>query len=113
MTQLVGKLSSTLGASSLENFSTVSGRHSFSETVFLFSLSLLRLIGSFHGCTSFIKIDVGTFRIPDSFAYSYESRVYYIAKNTVCQDKKQKKFIFVKYNLKEVFIILDFSVLFC
>ena len=44
----VGKTSSTLGASSLENFSTVSGCHSFSETVFLFSLSFLRLIGSFH-----------------------------------------------------------------
>ena len=64
MTRLIGKLSSTLGASSLENFSTVSGRHSFSETVFLFSLSFLRLIGSFHGCTSFIKIDVGTRFVP-------------------------------------------------
>ena len=46
--QLIGELSSSLGASSLKNFSTVSGRHSLSETVFLVSLSLLRLIGSLH-----------------------------------------------------------------
>ena len=81
--------------------------------MFLFSLSLLRLIGSFHDSTSFKIINVGSRFYDLILAYSYESRVYYIAKNTVCQDKKQKKFIFVKYNLKEVFIILDFSVLFC
>ena len=46
--RLIGELSSSLGASSLKNFSTVSGRHSLSETVFLVSLSLLRLIGSLH-----------------------------------------------------------------
>ena len=46
--QLIGELSSSLGASSLKNFSTVSGRHSLSETVFLVSLSLLRLICSLH-----------------------------------------------------------------
>ena len=45
---LVGELSSTLGASSLKNFSAVSGRHSFSETVFFVSLSFLRLICSLH-----------------------------------------------------------------
>ena len=53
VTQSIGELSSTLGASSLKNFSTVSGCHSFSETVFLFSLSFLRLIGSLHDSTSF------------------------------------------------------------
>ena len=53
--QLVGELSSSLGASSLKNFSTVSGCHSLSETVFLFSLSLLGLICSLHFGTSFIK----------------------------------------------------------
>ena len=46
--QLIGELSSSLGASSLKNFSTVSGCHSLSETMFLVSLSLLRLIGSLH-----------------------------------------------------------------
>ena len=51
--ELVGELSSTLGASSLENFSTVSRSHSFSEAVFLHSLSFLRLIRSFHDSTSF------------------------------------------------------------
>ena len=49
MTELIGKTSSTLGASSLKNFSTVCCSHSFSETVFLVSLSLLRLICSLHG----------------------------------------------------------------
>ena len=46
--QLIGELSSSLGASSLKNFSTVSGCHSLSETVFLVSLSFLRLICSLH-----------------------------------------------------------------
>ena len=48
VTQSIGQTSSSLGASSLENFSTVRGCHSFSETVFLISLSFLGLIGSFH-----------------------------------------------------------------
>ena len=51
--RLVGEASSSLGASSLKNFSTVSGCHSLSEAMFLFSLSLLRLIRSFHDSTSF------------------------------------------------------------
>ena len=46
--RLIGELSSSLGASSLKNFSSVSGSHSLSKAVFLASLSLLRLIGSFH-----------------------------------------------------------------
>ena len=46
--QLVGELSSSLGASSLKNFSTVSGCHSLSETMLFVSLSLLGLIGSLH-----------------------------------------------------------------
>ena len=53
--QLIGELSSSLGASSLKNFSTVSGCHSFSETMFLFSLSLLRLIGSLHDSHLLLK----------------------------------------------------------
>ena len=52
--QLVGELSSSLGASSLKNFSTVSGCHSLSEAVLLLSLSLLRLIGSLHDSTSLL-----------------------------------------------------------
>ena len=48
VTQLVGKTSSSFGASSLKNFSTVSRSHSLSEAVYLFSLSLFRLIGSLH-----------------------------------------------------------------
>ncbi len=48
MTESVGKTSSTLGASSLKNFSAVGCSHSFSETVFLVSLSFLRLVCSLH-----------------------------------------------------------------
>ena len=48
VTELIGETSSTLGASSLENFSTISCSHSFSEAMFLFSLSFLRLVCSFH-----------------------------------------------------------------
>ncbi len=48
VTELIGETSSTLGASSLKNFSTVCCSHSFSKAMFLFSLSLLRLICSFH-----------------------------------------------------------------
>ena len=44
----VGESYSTLGASSLKNLSAVSGCHSFSEAMLLFSLSLLGLICSFH-----------------------------------------------------------------
>ena len=50
---LIGEASSTLGASSLKNFSAVSGCHSLSEAMFLVSLSLLGLICSLHDCTSF------------------------------------------------------------
>ena len=56
--RLIGESSSSLGTSSLKNFSTVSGCHSFSEAMFLFSLSLLRLIGSLHEDTSFVKINI-------------------------------------------------------
>ena len=56
--RLIGEASSTLGASSLKNFSAVSGRHSLSEAMFLFSLSLLRLICSLHDSTSFGFINV-------------------------------------------------------
>ena len=48
VTQLVGKTSSSLGASSLKNLSAVSRSHSLSEAVNLFSLSFLRLIRSLH-----------------------------------------------------------------
>ena len=49
----MGEASSSLGASSLKNLSAVSSCHSLSETVFLASLSLLRLICSEHNHTSF------------------------------------------------------------
>ena len=54
----IGEASSTLGASSLKNFSAVSGSHSFSKAMFLFSLSFLRLICSLHDGTSFSLINV-------------------------------------------------------
>ena len=54
---LIGELSSSLGASSLKNFSTVSGCHSFSEAMFLFSLSLLGLVCSLHDSHLLVKFD--------------------------------------------------------
>ena len=44
----IGESCSSLGASSLKNFSAVGSCHSLSETVLHLSLSLLGLVGSFH-----------------------------------------------------------------
>ena len=49
----MSKSCTALSASSLEDLSAVSSCHSLSETVFLASLSLLRLICSEHNHTSF------------------------------------------------------------
>ena len=46
--ELVGKLLSSLSASSLEYLSSVSGFHSLSETMLNLSLTLLRLVSSKH-----------------------------------------------------------------
>ena len=54
--QLVGELSSSLGASSLKNFSAVSSSHSLSEAMFLFSLSLLGLVCSLHDSHLLVKL---------------------------------------------------------
>ena len=53
--QLIGELSSTLGASSLKNLSAVSSCHSLSETVLFFSLSLLGLVCSLHDSHLLVK----------------------------------------------------------
>ena len=45
---LIGQSLSALGASSFEDVSAVGSFHSFAETVFLFSLTFLRLIRSEH-----------------------------------------------------------------
>ena len=73
----IGEASSTLGASSLKNFSAVSGCHSLSEAMFLFSLSLLRLICSLHDSTSLILLTSKNAVSAFIFAYSYESIIYY------------------------------------
>ena len=53
---LVGQSFSALGASSLQDISAVSGSHSLSEAVLLFSLTLFRLISSQHmNCTSLMN----------------------------------------------------------
>ena len=53
--ELVGQSLSALCTSSFQDISAVSGLHSFSEAMFLFSLTLLRLISSQHFvCTSFV-----------------------------------------------------------
>ena len=54
--QLVGELSSSLGASSLKNLSTVSGSHSLSKAVFFLSVTLFGLICSKHGITPPVEI---------------------------------------------------------
>ena len=48
VTLLISQTSSSFGASSFKNFSTVSSSHSLSETVLFASLSLLRLVCSLH-----------------------------------------------------------------
>ena len=50
---------SALCTSSCMNLTSVSCRHSFSETVFFLSLELLRLVCSFHCCTSFSDLSCG------------------------------------------------------
>ena len=52
----MAQLSSALCASSLENLSAVLGSHSLSEAVLHLSLTLLRLICSFHFIFSFLKL---------------------------------------------------------
>jgi len=55
-TDLVSQTSAALITASLENLSAVCGSHSLTETVFLASLSLLRLICSEHMHTSFSMV---------------------------------------------------------
>ena len=81
----IGELSSALCASSLKNFSAVSGCHSLSEAMLLFSLSLLGLVRSLHCGTSLSKVLTSRTKFASAFAYSYESRVYYSLKFSVCQ----------------------------
>ena len=68
----IGELSSTLGASSLKNFSAVCGCHSFSKAVFFISLSFLGLICSLHRLTP-PSDNINVLGKSHSFAYSYES----------------------------------------
>lgn len=51
---LVSESLSALGASSLEHLSAVGSAHSFSEAVLLAALTLLGLVGSEHGYTSYV-----------------------------------------------------------
>ena len=53
---LIGELCSTFGASSLQNFSAVCSSHSFTETVFLFSLTLFGLVGSKHNAPPLLSL---------------------------------------------------------
>ncbi len=61
----ISKSCSALSAAALEDFSAVSGSHSFSETVFLFSLAFFRLICSEHFGTSFVISGIIIYRCPD------------------------------------------------
>ena len=101
----VGKAHSALSAASLQYFSAVCGLHSLSETVFLFSLALFRLIGSKHyGCTSLQ--DFGS----DNFACIHNKTTYIIwtrcpfvnsflknnAESAFCTEKKTRFCIFFR-----------------
>ena len=80
----IGEASSTLGASSFQNFSAVRGRHSFAEAVFLASLSFLGLIGPFHD----LHLLRGNNDTGLSNAYSdkpYKSSLYYNRNFFFCQ----------------------------
>lgn len=55
---LVGQTSAALITTSLENLSAICGSHSLAETMFLASLSLLRLICSEHMHTSFSLLNL-------------------------------------------------------
>ena len=83
MTRSIGETSSSLGASSLQNFSAVSSSHSFSETVFLVSLSLLGLIGSLHDLHLLVYFLTSLSYIKER---PYESRIYYKTNLFICQD---------------------------
>ena len=53
--RLVSQSLSALCTSSLENVSAVSGLHSLTEAMLLFSLTLLRLVGSEHFCFLLVR----------------------------------------------------------
>ena len=92
--RLVGKTSSSFGASSLKNLSAVSGSHSFSETVFLFSLSLLRLVCSFHDSTSFNLINVGERNKCVRISRIHTKARYIITENLEFVNRYLKYFLF-------------------
>jgi hypothetical protein len=104
VTELIGKTSSTLGASSFKNFSTVSRSHSFSETVFLFSLSLLGLIGSLHDLHLLVYFLTSLSYIKER---PYESRIYYKTKMSICQEFFYffVKLTKIKYKSKKIYAI--------
>ena len=95
---LVGELSSTLGASSLKNFSAVSGSHSFSKAMFLFSLSFLRLVCSLHDSHLLVKLINVRVKIHPTF------RVFIRKQNTLYNIKRllsshfRKLLYFYQYN---------------
>ena len=83
---------SSLGASSLKNFSAVCSSHSLSETVLHLSLSFLRLVGSFHEWHLLYSFRWALRGLNASFrAYSYKDILYYTEKNILCQVFLRKK----------------------
>ena len=82
---LVGQSFSALGASSLQDISAVSGFHSLSEAVLLFSLTLFRLISSKHfGCTSF-NLNRKRFAFQLNHTLLHNDILYYTRSFPFCQ----------------------------
>ena len=113
----IGELSSSLGASSLKNFSAVSGCHSLSEAVFLFSLSFLRLICSLHDSTSFNLFNVKK-RALRVVPLRIHTKAEYIITEKVSFVNTFRKYFFhisfFVYLLLIIFIInIDFSIYIC
>ena len=91
----IGEASSTLGASSLKNFSAVSGCHSLSKAMFLFSLSLFRLICSLHDSTSFNFFKRQKTRLP-RLSLRIHTKASYIITEKSQFVNRNSKFIFLK-----------------
>ena len=106
----MGEASSSLGASSLKNLSAVRGCHSFSETVFLLSLSLLGLVCSLHFCTSLLKNINVLSRIWLYFSRIHTKAEYIIAEKNLFV-KRVLKFSYKVY--KSYIYVLDIFLTFC
>ena len=81
----VGQSLSALCTSSLENVSAVSSLHSLTEAMLLFSLTLLRLVGSEHFCFLLVRWSLRKRDSRGCISLLYNDNLYYIQTNVLCQ----------------------------